>query len=175
MIELPVFPRNADYENIKMGAMVLQQPRRTLNFGVSYLYSQTYHKLEESTPEDIQEIMDYTAAKYSNEDSASTAVMCLANKYQTGRHYISKHSDKEYQVSHIHDIICWVTGASRRVIIKSKKDKVKLLELRMPQGIYIMKGDMFQICIDQCICTLTRYQRNQRHSLRSYLYLFQMV
>lgn len=145
-----------------MGAMVLKQPRRTLNYGVSYLYSQTYHKLEETTPDDIQTLMDYTTAMYADKGSKDTAVMCLANKYQTGRHYISKHSDKEYQVSHIHDIICWVTGATRRIIIRPKKSSDKVLEVNIPQGIYIMRGDVLRIDIASNVGV---FQKNYTHEI----------
>jgi hypothetical protein len=124
--------------------MILTQPRKTLCYGVSYLYSNSRHVLQINTPSDIQTLMNITNEMYKNYDLSQTMTMCLSNKYQTGRHYISKHSDKEFQVSHIRDVICWVTGKSRKLIIRSRKPSTKILEITIPEGIYIMKGDYFQ-------------------------------
>ena len=73
-------------------------------------------------------------------------MMCLANKYRTGYHCIDEHSDKEGQFSSIRDIVCWVVGEPRRLIIRSRKPQghKKLLIVGIPTGIYIMRGEWFQ-------------------------------
>lgn len=83
---------------------------------------------------------------YDPDLTLDVEMMCLANRYATGHHYISRHGDKQFQASNeVRDIVCWVTGATRRLIIREDgKRGVKLLELNVPAGIYIMGGYHFQ-------------------------------
>jgi len=95
--------------------------------------------------------MSFTRAMYEAKDAASntesaTSMMCLANMYRTGYHCIDEHSDDCDQMSSIRDVVCWVIGAPRRLIIRSRKahGHKKLLCVGIPTGIYIMKGEWFQ-------------------------------
>lgn len=148
-ITKPVFDTTAGYNDIFVHGKEVTQPRRTLCYGESYRYSNTDHKLEPVTPPAISTLMNYTRAVYDPDSSSPVSMMCLANMYQTGRHCISPHSDKEGQFSHIRDIWCWVVGAPRRIIIRTRKNitngkPVQLLSVSIPEGIYIMAGDIFQ-------------------------------
>jgi hypothetical protein len=147
-VPLPVFESGSNYQTIGRGAMVLTQPRLTLCYGVAYHYSQKTHALS-PTPADVQYLMDVTRSIYDPAFTLPVEMMCLANRYATGHHYINLHSDKEYQASNdVRDIICWCTGATRRVVIKTVKTPtsapVKMIEISVPQGIYIMSGFNFQ-------------------------------
>ena len=140
----PVFEAHAGYEDIKVRNFPVTQPRRSLCYGESYKYSGKHHKLEADAPKEVQDIMAYTKQMYNADDNVS--MMCLANMYQTGHHCISEHSDKEGQFSSIRDVVCWVTGAARRIIIR-ERDKFggrKMVSVGIPTGIYIMQGEFFQ-------------------------------
>ena len=148
-IAKPTFDVSAQYNDIFVHGRDVTQPRRTLCYGESYRYSGTNHKLEPITPPEIQMLMDITRRVYDPEEKMPLTMMCLANWYQTGRHCISSHSDKEGQFSAIRDIWCWVVGAPRRIIIRTRKEitngkEVQLLSVSIPEGVYIMAGEMFQ-------------------------------
>ena len=140
----PVFEAHAGYEDIKVRNFPVTQPRRSLCYGESYKYSGKHHKLETDAPKEVQDIMAYTKQMYNAGDNVS--MMCLANMYQTGHHCISEHSDKEGQFSSIRDVVCWVTGAARRIIIRERKKYGgrKMVSVGIPTGIYIMQGEFFQ-------------------------------
>jgi len=94
--------------------------------------------------------MDFTDAMYGISADSECATMCLGNLYPTGYHCIGKHSDDEKQMSDAcKDVVCWVVGAARRLIIREKKHGKQLqdrivLSVLIPQGVYIMHGNMFQ-------------------------------
>lgn len=144
----PLFDSSAQYNNIFVHGKEQTQPRRTLCYGESYRYSGTDHKLESVTPPEIDQIMTYTRRVYDADESFPLSMMCLANWYQTGRHCISSHSDKEGQTSQIRDVWCWVIGKPRKIIIRTRKritgKEQLLLSVSIPEGIYIMAGDLFQ-------------------------------
>jgi len=152
-VPYPIFDPTAGYNDIFVHGRERTQPRRTLCYGTSYKYSGIDHKLEETTPDDIMRLLNYTRNIYtpspSNLPSPGIKMMCLANKYQTGYHAISKHSDKEGQFAHIRDIWCWVVGEPRRIVIRTRP-KVSttteqlVLSVSIPTGIYVMQGEMFQ-------------------------------
>lgn len=70
--------------------------------------------------------------------------MCLANGYFHGQHSISAHSDDEEQMGDLHDVFCFVTGATRRAIFRTKKSKEVVLDIELPEGCYVMLGESFQ-------------------------------
>jgi alkylated DNA repair dioxygenase AlkB len=142
-VPIPTFPTTADYHKVRTG----MQPRKTVCYGTSYNYSGLKHPLEKDVPDDIQNLINYTNIIYDvkNElDVSSPITMCLANLYPTYHHSISKHSDDESQFSYIRDVICWVVGNPRTLIIRPKTSSDIILSLDLPQGIYIMKGEWFQ-------------------------------
>lgn len=48
----------------------------------------------------------------------------------------------------LHDVYCFVTGATRRAIFRTKKTKDTpvevVLDLELPEGLYVMMGSDFQ-------------------------------
>lgn len=44
----------------------------------------------------------------------------------------------------VHDVICWVIGDARKIVFRNKSDKKIVLEVVIPEGLYIMKGKKFQ-------------------------------
>ena len=139
----PSFDRKATYHPITVFGKTQIQPRKTLCYGFSYKYSGTPHVLEKEIPEDIKVIMNLTISMYPDADKYN--LMCLANSYPTGHHCIGKHSDDEQQMSELRDVVCWVVGATRRLIIRDKKNNDNvLLDVHIPEGIYIMHGKDFQ-------------------------------
>ena len=42
------------------------------------------------------------------------------------------------------DVICWVDGATRRLIIRDKLTNKCVLNIELPEGLYIMRGSSFQ-------------------------------
>jgi hypothetical protein len=147
-VPIPTFKAEAEYHDIRVHGKMVTQPRNTACYGVSYKYSGVAHELEAETPADIQRIMDYTKSMYASRlKGAEISTMCLANRYTTGYHYISEHSDDEDQFSAIRDVVCWVkyTGPGlRRVFFRNKTTKGIVLEIAMGDGVYIMEGDHFQ-------------------------------
>jgi len=141
----PQFNSSATYHPIVVFGKQQIQPRKTLCYGVSYKYSGVPHALEPETPDDIKTIMDLTNLMYP--ESEKHHLMCLANSYPSGYHCIGKHSDDESQMSELRDVICWVTGVTRRMIFRDKKKKdAVVLDISLPEGIYIMHGKKFQSC-----------------------------
>lgn len=118
-IEQPVLAPTAQYEDIRVRGLDVTQPRRTVCYGQSYKYSGRQHKLESETPSDIESLMSFTRTMYDEKEAVT--MMCLANMYRTGNQCIDEHSDKEGQMSSIRDVVCWLVGAPRRLIIRSRK------------------------------------------------------
>lgn len=146
-IPKPIFDAGAEYQEVNVHGLK-KQPRETLNYGVAYKYSRVKHTLEKHTPTDIAAAMEYTECMYEDVlDKETTDTMCLANRYTTGYHCISRHSDEEGQSSSsCKDVICWVVGAARRLIFRNsnKRDTDIVLSVSLPEGIYIMRGKRFQ-------------------------------
>lgn len=140
----PIVNTDNDYQKIVVLGRTVQQPRKTLCYGVSYTYSGTPHKLESVTPAPIQLLMDISAALYNLDGNESLQTMCLTNIYHTGHHCIGAHSDDERQFGYINDVLCWVIGSARELRITDKKTGKLIIKAHLPEGIYIMKGRSFQ-------------------------------
>lgn len=142
----PIFDENGLYHPIKVLGKNLFQVRRTLCYGHSYKYSRRTHPVEDEIPDDINELFKVTSRLYDIKSNKITP-MCLANDYRNCFEYISEHSDDEKQFGTLNDIICWVVGASRKLIIREKigeKKNISILEFDLPEGLYIMSGKEFQ-------------------------------
>lgn len=137
-VPIAKFPECTEYHKVSLGV----QPRHTLCYEATYKYSGLLHPVEKVTPPDIKAIIEYTKKTYDIGDDVLT--MCLANRYTTDYHCIGKHSDDESQFCDIRDVVCWVTGKARRIIIRDKKKNEIVLSIVIPQGVYIMRGDKFQ-------------------------------
>lgn len=137
----PCVDFNTDYQQIKVFNKDVIQPRKTLCYGVSYHYSGTTHKLEESIPDSISTLLDLTKRMYKT----NLNPICLANAYTTCHHCIHAHSDDEKQMDRIKDVICFVTGATRRLVLtNNSKPRSIVLDVSLPEGLYIMRGSTFQ-------------------------------
>jgi len=144
-IDKPVIPDNSEYHSIKVLGNEVLQPRKTRCYVHSYKYSNTWHPLEKEVPDDIQNLLDWTTLLYNADDEEKYGTpMCLVNEYTTLRHCIGVHSDDEEQFGTLRDVICWVDGATRRLILRDKKTKAMVLNLELPEGLYIMRGRSFQ-------------------------------
>lgn len=144
-VEKPVFDAGgAAYHAVRSftGGMI-NQPRKTLCYDHPYRYSGQLHPLESEIPASINQLYEFTNALFGVDTN-----MCLANGYFHGHHSISAHSDDERQMGDLHDVFCWVTGATRRAIFKTKKTKDAsaqvVLDVEVPEGLYVMMGDSFQ-------------------------------
>lgn len=85
---------------------------------------------------------------YSDQLEGDTyKVMCLANKYTTGRHNIHIHSDDEEQFCSLRDVVCWVNYIGvgrRRLIFREKHTSTIALSIVTGDCVYVMSGEHFQ-------------------------------
>ena len=154
-VEIPLmdeyinYGERAPYHHIYVKGNRVLQPRCTLCYGVSYKYSGIAHELEPETPPEIQRLIDVTAKWYgmntNNTSNTRTSLvpMCLTNIYRSGYHYIGAHAVDERQFGELNDVICWVSGATRRLVVTENNGRV-IIDAAMPEGIYIMQGRSFQ-------------------------------
>jgi len=145
-IPIPAKSFTSQYHEIKhpRGAGLIRQPRRTRCYVHSYKYSGVPHVLEPNVPADLQNLLEETTAIYNVKDANKYGTPgCLVNEYTTKRHCIHAHGDDEKQFGQLRDVVCWIEGATRRVIIRDNQEKI-ILNVEMPQGLYVMKGRRFQ-------------------------------
>jgi alkylated DNA repair dioxygenase AlkB len=137
----PVFPQDATYHPIVLyGGKSVMQPRKTVCWDHSYRYSGQWHPVEKGeTPQEIKNMY-----KVVNDLFGVNVNMCLANAYENGYENIAAHSDDEKQMGNLHDVFCFVTGATRTAVFRHKQDKTKVLEVQLPEGLYVMQGQPFQ-------------------------------
>jgi alkylated DNA repair dioxygenase AlkB len=137
----PHFPDDAKYHPVRApyGGMI-DQPRKTVCYGHAYRYSGQVHPVEPETPEEILQLYRLVGDIFGGVQ----VNMCLANGYYHGNHSISKHSDDEKQMGDLHDVFCFVTGATRPAIFRTKEKSVVVLKVDLPEGLYVMRGSDFQ-------------------------------
>ena len=148
------------YHDIKPVGKMVAQPRLTACFGKSYNFSGSTHKIEENTPDVIENL--FTAiTTMCNIPIERGPNMCLVNHYTHGRHCIGEHSDDERAMNYLKNVYCFCEGDSRELILRfSKKQMNKIptspfgttaskmprevVKLIIPEGLYIMNGENFQ-------------------------------
>jgi alkylated DNA repair dioxygenase AlkB len=138
----PQFPADAKYHPVRspytVGGMI-DQPRKSVCYGHAYRYSGRLHPVEPETPQEILQLYRLV------EDLFGVQVnMCLANGYYHGNHSISKHSDDEKEMGDLHDVFCFVTGATRPAVFRTKEQQMVVLKVDLPEGLYVMRGSDFQ-------------------------------
>lgn len=150
-VPLPILEGGACYHKVRQPGKggYVDQPRRTRCYEHSYKYSGRWHPVEPTTPLSIKRILDETTAMYDAYDTREYGTpMCLENEYTTRRHNIAAHPDATDQMGTLTDVICWVTGAVRKLTLdtnvpKGQKNEI-VLEVDIAEGIYIMRGRRFQ-------------------------------
>lgn len=147
VVPVPSFKPNTEYKKVNVFGMV-DQTRKTVCYEASYKYSGVAHEVEKETPNEVQNIIDYSKAMYTEELSdQSYKTMCLANKYTSGYHCISAHSDNEDQFCDVRDVVCWVNyngEGRRRLVFRNAKDSKVVLDVSIGNCIYVMSGEYFQ-------------------------------
>lgn len=145
-VEDPKLPPIYVYQRVRIVGKMVDQPRKTRCYEHSYFYSGQWHPVEPVTPPSIKALLDETTALYQAYDTKKYGTpMCLVNDYTTLHHYISSHGDDDRQMGNLGDVICWVTGAVRKLVIDTKsKPHTKLLEFDLLPGLYVMRGRRFQ-------------------------------
>lgn len=137
--ERPEIKPRPEYTFINISGKLIEQPRKTMCFGHSYTYSRQSHPMEPETPASISAFYGIVLKIFGIETN-----MCLSNFYLHGYHSISAHSDDEKQMGKLHDVFCFVTGRTRRATFRNKATKEVVLDLMLPEGLYVMKGENFQ-------------------------------
>lgn len=143
--EKPVFSESSSstpsYHSIVVkNDVVVRQPRLTLVYDKSYQYNGSIHRKEETeTPTSISQLYQIVLDLFDEHVN-----MTLVNAYMHGMHSIAKHSDDEAQMGGKKHVFCFSVGASRRAVFRCKKDPEKILDLLIPEGLYVMWGSHFQ-------------------------------
>jgi len=140
--ERPVFPvETAKYHPIIIHGHPVNQPRRTACYDHPYAYSGQVHPIEPETPAAVTALYGHVATLFPGE----RVNMCLANGYYHGYHCISAHGDNERQMNGMTNVYCFVVGATRRMVIRKKSNMNEiLLDVMLPEGLYVMQGSNFQ-------------------------------
>lgn len=147
-----------DYHPIRIAGRPVLQARATRCYDHAYPYSGQTHPLEPETPEAIRSLYRLTNAMFGLPQDGKRGVnMCLENDYGNGRLYISEHSDDERSFGLVHDVFCYITGpASREGVFRVSKRRKHcvvlhnammtrdLFRIRIPAGLYVMRGRAFQ-------------------------------
>lgn len=130
------------YHHIKPSAAYAIQPRRTICYSFAYKYSGVTHPVEPKTPKHIRKLYRVTNELFGLAEGVN---MDLVNYYPTGRHYISAHSDNEKQFGNLKDVYCWTFGPAKRLaIFRDVETKEIVLQISIPEGLYVMQGLSFQ-------------------------------
>jgi alkylated DNA repair dioxygenase AlkB len=128
-----------EYVKVKVPKMgFVNQPRKTLCYGVAYRYSGQTHPLEKETPVYVEQLFKVTNTMFEVNTNN-----CLMNIYSNGYHSISAHSDDEEQMGDLVDVYCWSIGAPRKAAFRNKKTLEKFV-IEIPEGLYVMRGPNFQ-------------------------------
>ena len=134
-----------EYGQVKMYGKIIDTPRWQQSYGVPYYFSGMDHPALEFPNIDTLQILK----EYVESVEGCEYKQMLMNWYETGSHYIGKHSDNERLIIPQSNIYSFSFGAERVFRIRGKKhtsvgDKPQLrLDLAMPHGtLIVMGGDM---------------------------------
>jgi hypothetical protein len=147
-VPMPADTNTGIYHKVRNGYKrneLVRQPRTSRCYVRTYEYSGSIHPMEDTVPDDIQNLLDETTAIYNAYDTDRCGIAtCLVNEYPTKRHYVSVHRDDPKLFGGIKDVICWVVGVTRRLIIRDYATKRVVINVQLPEGLYIMRGSKFQ-------------------------------
>ena len=124
--------------SVMMYGKKVTTPRWTQSYGKSYTFSGTEHPAK-PVPEPFQLFLDW-----ANSLGYGGFHQTLVNHYIGPSHYIGPHSDNERQLVPASPIVSVSLGAERRFVLRDKKTKKIVKELKMPDKSYLVMGGELQ-------------------------------
>ena len=127
----------ANLGQIKMYDKIIETPRYSQCYGVPYWYSGMLHTPTSNLPVEFEPFKAWAK-------DIGTFNQILINWYESGEHYISKHTDDEKQIVPNSPILSISLGSTRTFRIRKIKNKEIILDLPMPDQSYVIMGGEIQ-------------------------------